>query len=84
MSKAPEHKQHDAIVQDKQGKQDKANMDRRGFFRSLGGSAAAAAAVAGVPLASAPALATENQNERTKSRYKESDHVKAFYRTNRY
>ena len=84
MSKAPEHKRHDAIVQDMQGKQDKANMDRRGFFRSLGGSAAAAAAVAGVPLASAPALATENQNERTKSRYKESDHVKAFYRTNRY
>lgn len=72
MSKAPETKQTEGA------------MDRRSFFRAAGGSAAAAAAVAGVPLASGPAQANESQSERTKARYKESDHVKAFYRTNRY
>ena len=62
----------------------KGEVDRRGFFRSMGGASAAAAAAVGVPLAAQPAAASENQAERTKARYKESDHVKTFYRTNRY
>ncbi len=59
-------------------------IDRRSFFKSLSGASAAAAVAVVTPLAATPALATENQNERTKARYKESEHVKNFYRTNRY
>jgi len=57
-----------------------AGVDRRRFFL-MGGSAVAAAAV--VPLAS-EAEADESQAERIKARYKESDHVKNYYRVNRY
>ena len=62
--------------------QDKKALDRRRFFRGLGG----AAAVAGAAVATGvePAVAQESQSERTKKRYRESEHVKAFYRTNRY
>ena len=56
-------------------------VDRRRFFL-MGGSAVAAAAV--VPLSSDEAVADESQSERVKARYKESDHVKNFYRVNRY
>ena len=56
-------------------------VDRRRFFL-MGGSAVAAAAV--VPLAGSEAVADESQSERVKARYKESDHVKNFYRVNRY
>ena len=56
-------------------------VDRRSFFM-MGGSAVAAAAV--VPLVGSEAIADESQSERVKARYKESDHVKNFYRVNRY
>jgi hypothetical protein len=56
-------------------------VDRRRFFL-MGGSGIAAAAV--VPLASGPAEADESQAERVKARYKETDHVKNYYRVNRY
>ena len=56
-------------------------VDRRRFFM-MGGSAVAAVAV--VPLAGSEAIADESQSERVKARYKESDHVKNFYRVNRY
>jgi hypothetical protein len=56
-------------------------VDRRRFFM-MGGSAVAAAAV--VPLAGSEAVADESQSERVKARYKESDHVKNYYRVNRY
>jgi hypothetical protein len=56
-------------------------VDRRRFFL-MGGSAVAAAAV--VPLAGTEAVADESQAERVKARYKESAHVKNFYRVNRY
>jgi hypothetical protein len=58
-----------------------AGVDRRRFF-TMGGSAVAAAAVA--PLASTDAVADESQAERVKARYKETDHVKNYYRVNRY
>ena len=57
-------------------------VDRRRFFL-MGGSAAVAAAAV-VPLASGEAQAEESQAERVKARYKESDHVKNYYRVNRY
>ena len=56
-------------------------MDRRSLFL-MGGSAVAAAAI--VPLAGGEAVADESQSERVKARYKETDHVKNFYRVNRY
>jgi hypothetical protein len=59
----------------------KAGVDRRRFFL-MGGSAVAAAASA--PLASSEAVADESQAERVKARYKETDHVKNYYRVNRY
>lgn len=65
-------------------KPEKKEVDRRSFFKSLGGASAAAAVAVAAPIAASPAAATENQNERTKARYKESEHVKTFYRTNRY
>jgi hypothetical protein len=37
-----------------------------------------------VPLAGSEAEAEESQADRLKARYKESDHVKNFYRVNRY
>ena len=64
---------------------DKRGVDRRGFLKSVGGGAAGAATVAlGVSVAAAPADAAENAADRKKKRYKESEHVKAYYRTNRY
>jgi hypothetical protein len=60
------------------------NMGRRGFLKALGlGSGAAAVGVAG-DAALSPAKAQEGQDDRKKARYRETDHVKAFYRTNRY
>jgi hypothetical protein len=58
-----------------------ASVDRRRFFM-MGGSAVAAAAI--VPLAGGEAEADESQAERVKARYKETDHVKNYYRVNRY
>jgi hypothetical protein len=61
-----------------------ASLPRRGFLKALGlGSAAAAATVVGEAVVS-PAEAQESRNDRTKSRYRETEHVKAYYRTNRY
>lgn len=56
-------------------------LDRRGFLRASLGSATVAAGAAG---ATVSAQAAENDTEKKKARYKETDHVKAFYRTNRY
>jgi hypothetical protein len=57
-------------------------VDRRRLFM-MGGSAVAAAAV--VPLTGTEASAdNEAQAERVKARYKETDHVKNYYRVNRY
>lgn len=63
-------------------KSDTKPVDRRGFLKSIGGASVAAGAVAvGAP---APAAAAENDADKKKTRYQETDHVKAFYRTNRY
>jgi hypothetical protein len=65
---------------DARGKQ---ALDRRGFMKALSlGGAAAAASVA--PVAVTPAQAYNPGNEETRQRYRETDHVKAFYRTNSY
>jgi len=63
--------------------QDKATVARRDFLRVLATGAGAAAVSAG-PLATAAAADTESKDEKRKARYKETDHVKTFYRVNRY
>jgi hypothetical protein len=60
---------------------DKAKFGRRDFLRVLGAGAGAAAAS---PIASAALADSENNDEKRKSRYRESDHVKAYYRVNGY
>ena len=65
-------------------KQDKKAMDRRNFFRAVGGASTAAAAAVGLPMTATEAQAYDPGKEETKNRYRESDHVKAFYRTNGY
>ena len=60
---------------------DKRTVGRRDFLRALGVGAGAAAAA---PLATAAKADNETNDEKRKARYKETDHVKAFYRVNRY
>ncbi len=67
------------------GKKEEKNeggMDRRSFFRAGSGAAVVAATV--VATGAEPAAAAETGSERTKARYKETEHVKTFYRVNRY
>jgi hypothetical protein len=56
---------------------------RRGFLRALGAGAGVAVASA-APLATAANADSENNNDKRKARYKETDHIKTFYRVNRY
>ena len=60
---------------------DKRTVGRRDFLRALGVGAGAAATV---PLATAAKADSESNDEKRKSRYKESEHIKAYYRVNRY
>ena len=62
---------------------DGAKMDRREVLRAMGAGAGAAATVAGGLTASAKADSETNEEKR-KARYKETDHVMAYYRVNRY
>ena len=62
-------------------RQSKTTLGRRQFLRALGVGAAVAAAA---PLATEAMADTETNDEKRKSRYKETEHVKAYYRVNRY
>ena len=59
----------------------KATLGRRDFLRALGAGAAVGATI---PLAKQAKADSESNDEKRKSRYKETDHVKAYYRVNRY
>jgi hypothetical protein len=59
-------------------------MDRRNFLRTMGGASTVAAAAIASPIAATEAEAYNPGSDETKARYRESDHVKAFYRTNGY
>jgi hypothetical protein len=56
---------------------------RREFLRTLGAGATVAAAASG-PLAGEAHADTETNDEKRKSRYRETAEVKTFYRVNRY
>jgi len=64
-------------------KERRTKVGRREFLRTLGVGATAAVAASG-PLAGGAAADTENNDEKRKARYKETEHVKTFYRVNRY
>jgi len=59
----------------------KTSLGRRQFLRALSAGTAVAAAS---PLVMEAKADSETNDEKRKSRYKESDHVKAYYRVNRY
>ena len=56
---------------------------RRDFLRALGAGAAVAITASG-PLSERVSADIENNDERRKPRYRETEHVKTFYRVNRY
>ena len=60
-----------------------AKLGRREFLRALGAGATVAAASVGPPSSEAVAD-TESNQEKRKSRYRATEHVKTFYRVNRY
>jgi len=60
----------------------KAKLGRREFLRALGAGATVAASVG--PLAGEAIADTESSQEKRKSRYRVTEHVKTFYRVNRY
>jgi hypothetical protein len=61
----------------------KAKPGRREFLRALGAGATVAAASVG-PLSGEAVADTETNQEKRKSRYRATEHVKTFYRVNRY
>ena len=61
---------------------DKAKVGRRDFLRALGAGAGAAAAAGSLPTNAR--ADSESNDEKRKSRYRETEHVKTFYRVNGY
>jgi hypothetical protein len=62
----------------------KTTVGRRDFLRKVGVGAVGAGAAVAAPL-TGPALAdSETNDEKRKARYQETDHIKTFYRVNRY
>lgn len=62
--------------------EDKAKVGRRDFLRALGAGAGVAAAAGAVPTSAR--ADSETNDEKRKSRYRETEDVKAFYRVNKY
>ena len=61
--------------------QDKGQVGRRDFLRAMGaGAGLAVTAVAPVT----EAAASESDADKKKARYKETEHVKTFYKVNRF
>jgi hypothetical protein len=61
----------------------KSAVGRRDILRTLGAGAALAAAAVG-PLSERARADSETNDEKRKSRYRETEHVKTYYRVNRY
>jgi hypothetical protein len=64
--------------------ENKATEGRRDFLRKVGIGAIGAGATLATPLIVTAHADSENNDEKGKARYKETDHVKAYYRVNRY
>jgi hypothetical protein len=59
----------------------KPTFGRRDFLRALGAGVAVTAAI---PLATDSSADNESADEKRKARYKQTDHVNAYYRVNKY
>jgi GH24 family phage-related lysozyme (muramidase) len=66
----------------RQGK--KTTVDRRDFLRKAGVGTVGAGATLTTALLTDAQADSESNDEKRKARYRETDHVKAFYRVNRY
>ena len=64
--------------------ENKATVGRRDFLRKVGVGAVGAGATLATPLIAPAHADSENNDEKRKARYKETDHVEAYYRVNRY
>lgn len=62
----------------------KITVQRRDFLRKAGIGTIGAGATLATPLLGSAQADSENNDEKRKARYRESDHVKAYYRVNRY
>ncbi|MBR1131166.1 twin-arginine translocation signal domain-containing protein [Bradyrhizobium iriomotense] len=62
----------------------KTTVGRRAFLRKVGVGTVGAGATLATPLVGSAQADSEASDEKRKARYKETDHVKAFYRVNRY
>jgi GH24 family phage-related lysozyme (muramidase) len=60
------------------------NVGRRDFLRKVGIGTVGAGATLATPLITPAQADSETEDEKRKARYKETDHVKAYYRANRY
>ena len=59
-------------------------VGRRDFLRKVGIGAVGAGAAVAAPLTGTALADTETNDEKRKARYKETDHIKTYYRVNRY
>lgn len=66
------------------GRAGRSAIDRRGFFRSIGGASALAATAVASPFAADEAAAYDPGTDERRARYRETADVKAYYRTNGY
>jgi hypothetical protein len=62
----------------------KTRVGRRDFLRKAGIGTVGAGAALAAPLIAPAQADSETDDEKRKARYKETDHVKAYYRVNRY
>jgi GH24 family phage-related lysozyme (muramidase) len=62
----------------------KTTVGRRDFLRKVGIGTVGAGAMMATPLMTSAQADSETDQEKRKARYKETDHVKTYYRVNRY
>ena len=66
------------------GDEKKTISGRRDFLRKVGIGTVGAGATLATPLIMPAQADSETDDEKRKARYKETDHVKTYYRVNRY
>jgi len=59
-------------------------VGRRDFLRKVGIGTVGVGATLATPLMAPAQADSENNDEKRKARYQETEHVKAYYRVNRY
>ncbi|WP_024515232.1 twin-arginine translocation signal domain-containing protein [Bradyrhizobium sp. Tv2a-2] len=62
----------------------KSTVGRRDFLRKVGFGTVGAGATLATPLMAPAQADSETDQEKRKARYKETEHVKTYYRVNRY